>query len=117
MRVEGQVVGGISMKTLYILLAAALVLAWFPAHVRAHEVPNIRHTHAFEQTGYGTYRQGHSVNGPLGSIIIWSPRPYTGYQAGSSVKFARPVPMTKAPGSPVVTTRSKDDPAKEYGKR
>jgi hypothetical protein len=33
------------------------------------------------------------------------------------VKFARPTPMTKAPGSPVLIKRSKDDPAKEYGKR
>lgn len=105
------------MKTHHILLAATGLLAMIPLNSWAHEVPNIKHTHAFEQTGYGTYRQGHSVDGPLGSIVIWSPRPYTGYQAGSSVKFARPTPITKPPGSPVVTTRSKVDAAKEYGKR
>ena len=58
----------------------------------AHDVPNMEHTHAFKQAGYGTYRQGHSVNGPQGSIIIWSPRTYTGYQSAPSVRFARPEP-------------------------
>ncbi len=105
------------MRAHQIFLAAAGVMLLFPTASRAHEVPNMPHTHAFEQTGYGTYRQGHTVNNQYGSITIWSPRPYTGYQPGSQVKFARPEPITKAPGSPVAKTRAQSDPAIEYGKK
>ena len=104
------------MKSVLILtaVAGALLVA---AGAQAHEVPNIEHTHAFEQTGYGTYRQGHAVNGPLGSIIIWSPQTQGGYQSPPPVKFARPQPITKAPGSPAARTRTDKDPALEYGKK
>ncbi len=50
------------MKAHQIILAAAAAMMLFPVASRAHEVPNIPHTHAFQQTGYGTYRQGHTVN-------------------------------------------------------
>jgi hypothetical protein len=75
---------------------AALLLS---AAVGAHEAPNLEHTHAFQKDGYGAYRQGHYVNGPTGSIIIWSPQLYTGYPDDPPVQFARPRPITKAPGS------------------
>ena len=69
------------------LVTASLVsLAGFSAPLAAHETPGIEHTHAFEQTGYGTYRQGHSVNNRLGSITIWSARPHTGFTAKPPVK-------------------------------
>lgn len=105
------------MKRLHMLLAATGALVLLTAPAWSHEVPNIDHTHAFQKQSYGKYRQGHYVNGQQGSIIVWSPRTHTGYKQGSSVKFARPTPITKAPGSPVAKTRSQTDPAIEYGKR
>ena len=105
------------MKALKILLAATGALVFFTAPVYPHDVPNIDHTHAFQQTGYGKYRQGHYVNGAQGSIIVWSPKTYTGYQKGQTVKFARPSPIVKAPGSPVARTKSQTNPSIEYEKR
>jgi hypothetical protein len=105
------------MKAAHILLAATGAMVLFSAPVFAHEVPNIEHTHAFQQTGYGKYRQGHYVNGPQGSILIWSPKTYTGYQQGQTVKFARPTAIVRAPGSPIAKTRSQANPAIEYGKK
>jgi len=108
--------GGHAMKRLILLTIAAG--AWLVAgQLAAHDVPNMEHTHAFKQTGYGTYRQGHAVNGPYGSIIIWSPRNYGGYQSSPTVPFARPTPITRAPGSVAPDSRSKSDRAKDYGKR
>jgi hypothetical protein len=75
------------------------------------------HTHAFEETGYGKYRQGHSVNGPYGSITVWSPRTYTGFQSPPPVEFARPEPITRAPGTPAAQTQADKDLALEYGKK
>lgn len=105
------------MKRVRILLALTGLFAVWAAPAAAHEVPNINHTHAFQQTAYGKYRQGHYVNGPQGSIIIWSPRPYNGYQNGSQVKFARPSPITRAPGSPQRKDRTQSDPAITYGRK
>jgi hypothetical protein len=129
------------MKVRHLFLAASGVLMLSPLASQAHEVPNMPHTHAFEQNGYETVPQSRSVNNQLGSIIIKSPQPQTGYQTGTTVNFARPEPMTKAPGSPVAktrygskvnfarpepitrapgspvaTTESQKDPAKNYGK-
>jgi len=81
-----------------ILIATTSVLLLSNAVV-AHEVPNLEHSHAFQKVGYGAYRQGHYVNGPAGSIIIWSPQLYTGYPDNPPVQFARPRPIDKAPGS------------------
>jgi hypothetical protein len=84
------------MKQIPILvMAAASLLA---ATARGHDAPNLEHTHAFQKTGYGSYRQGHQVSGPRGDIIIWSPREYTGYPQAPAVRFARPRPITEAPG-------------------
>jgi len=80
-------------------LLATISALLLSAAVSAHEVPNLEHTHAFQKVGYGAYRQGHYVNGPTGSIIIWSPELYTGYQDDPPVRFARPRPITRAPGS------------------
>ena len=74
-------------------VAGALMLA--PV-LQAHDVPNMTHTHAFKQTGYGVHRQGHVVDNENGSIILWSAKPVTGYQ-GTRQNYARPVPITKAP--------------------
>lgn len=102
-------------RTAILAVAAAFGLgagaAW------AHDIPNIEHTHAFEKTGYGTYRQGHTVNGPNGSITIWSPRPYTGYQAAPPVRFARPEPITRAPGTPALQNRTDGNRVLDYGKK
>lgn len=102
-------------RTILLCLAAGLWL--LSGLLFAHDVPNMAHTHAFKQTGYGTYRQGHSVNGPYGSITIYSPRTYTGYQNGPSVPFARPEPITRAPGSAIPKSKMDSDPAQDYGKR
>jgi hypothetical protein len=68
--------------------------------VPAHQVTGGAHEHVWRQTEYGKdYRPGHSVNGPQGSITIWSPTTYNAYGAGKSVHFARPVPYsTPSPG-------------------
>lgn len=101
-----------------VILAVAAALGLGAGAAWAHEVPNFEHTHAFEQTGYGTYRQGHTVNGPHGSITIWSAKPYTGYQAGPPVRFARPEPITRAPGSPpALQNRTDRNQILEYGKK
>lgn len=101
-------------RTVIFVTAAGLALSGGAAW--AHEVSGIAHTHAFEQTDYGKYRQGHSVNGPYGSITIWSPRSYTGYQNAPTVRFARPEPITQAPGAPAAQIREKQTPALDYGK-
>jgi len=105
------------MKARHILLAAAGVLALSPQVSVAHDVEGITHSHAFQQTAYGEYRVGHSVNGPPGNIIIWSPQTYSGYQAGKTVKFARPQPITKAPSGPTAVMRPQADSAVGYGKQ
>jgi hypothetical protein len=98
------------------VLAAAAMFSLGSGLAQAHDVPNMDHTHAFEQKGYGTWRQGHSVNNEYGSITIWSPRTYTGYQQTTPVEFARPRPITQPPGSPSVKKAAGQDPAETYGK-
>ena len=106
------------MKNRLLHVLPLVALAGFAApQLHAHEVPNMEHTHAFEQSGYGKYREGHYVNGPQGSIIIWSHRTHSGYQGGSQVRFARPVPISKAPGSPQKESRAESDPSIKYGKK
>ncbi len=104
------------MKAGFLLKVITGMLMFAASAVLAHDVPNIDHTHAFQQTGYGSYRQGHYVNGPNGSIIIWSAKPYTGYQSGSNVKFARPRPITKAPSGMKMRRGIAIDPATDYGR-
>ena len=105
------------MKIRTFLMTVTGALVFVTAPVFPHEVQNMSHSHAFQQTGYGKYRQGHYVNGAQGSIIVWSPRTFTGYQRGSAVKFARPTPIVKAPESPVAKTRSQAKSTIEYGKQ
>jgi hypothetical protein len=100
------------VSVLFMVAASLLV-----ATARAHDAPNLEHIHAFERTGYGSYRQGHVVNGPQGDIIIWSPRSYTGYRQAPTVRFARPEPITKAPGNPGLKIRSEHQEAPGYGKK
>lgn len=106
-------------RTIMLAAAAGLAVAAVATMgtALAHDVPNMSHTHAFKQTGYGTYRQGHSVNGPYGSITIWSPRTYTGYQSAPAVQFARPEPITTAPGAAAAQFRTDRNPALEYGRK
>jgi hypothetical protein len=98
------------------MITVLVVLAAIAGPVAAHDTPGIEHSHAFEQTGYGTLRQGHTVNNALGSITIWSAKPYTGYQARPPVKFARPQPIRKAPTLPQIGPAPKAQPARDYGK-
>jgi hypothetical protein len=78
-----------------VLFAGLIVLACSSA-VPAHQVAGGTHEHVWRQTDYGKdYRPGHSVNGPQGSITIWSPATYNAYGAGKSVRIARPVPYSK----------------------
>ena len=94
---------------------AAATLVLFSAPAWSHDVPNIDHTHAFQKKDYGEYRQGHYVNGSQGSIIVWSPRTVNSRQGSSTVKFARPSPITKAPGKPNAT-KSQANSEIKYGK-
>lgn len=100
-----------------LFMAAAAMLLIFTAPAGAHQVSHMEHTHAYQQIGYGKYRQGHAVNGPYGNIIIWSARPYTGYQNSNRVRFARPVLLKKAPSGPVLESGAGSDAARNYGKQ
>lgn len=104
------------MKCTTALMATAATLILFSAPAWSHEVPNIEHTHAFQKQDYGKYRQGHYVNGSQGSIIVWSAKTVNSRQSGSTVNFARPSPITKAPGTPNAT-KSQANSAIQYGKR
>lgn len=96
------------------VLAGLLGMVATAAPLAAHETPNMKHSHAFEETGYGEARQGHTVNNELGSITIWSAKPQQGYQAPPPVEFARPQPITRAPSLPQIGP-AKSQPAREYG--
>lgn len=96
-------------------LAIVAGLSLFAVPVQAHEVANMEHSHAFKQTGYGKYRQGHYVNGPQGSIIIWSAKPQNSTQGSGSVNFARPEPITKAPTQPFSRPEVKIKESGKYG--
>ena len=101
------------------LAAAALIAAMslVPLQGRTHEAIGPRHFHVYQQTGYGSYRQGHYVNGPLGSIIIWSARPVAGYTNRPQVRFAHPSPITRAPGRPAPRPGLVREPGWRYGER
>ena len=88
---------GLNMNTKLTTLFAALILLLCAPPVRSHDVvgvngqPITTHSHVWRQQQYGTdYRQGHSVSNSQGSITIWSPNTYKAYNAGSSVRFAKP---------------------------
>ena len=68
--------------------------------LQAHQVAAGTHQHVWRPTTYGQdYRPGHSVNGPQGSITIWSPATLNQYGAGHSIRFARQVPYQKQSGN------------------
>lgn len=82
-----------------VLIAGLIVLACSTA-VPAHQVTGGTHEHVWRPTNYGKdYRPGHSVNGPQGSITIWSPATYNAYGAAKSVHFALPVHYSKQSSS------------------
>jgi len=90
----------VSKKIITLIFGSTLLTSALP--LQSHEVVDINgkpvttHTHVWRQQSYGTdYRQGHSVDNALGNITIYSPNTYKGYSAGSSVRFARPVPYSK----------------------
>ena len=103
------------MKTALMTLSVLALLAGAPVVV-AHETPGISHSHAFKQTGYGTYRQGHSVNNSVGSSTSYSARPHNGVDPGQSVKFARPEMIKNAPDVIAVKPAPVQKPASDYGK-
>lgn len=106
-----------SMTMRLMWTTVALVgLAGAGGPLAAHDTPGIEHTHAFEQTGYGMLRRGHTVSNRLGSITIWSAEPYNGYKAQPPVKFARPQPIRKAPTLPQIGPAHNAQPARDYGK-
>lgn len=105
------------MKRMLILAGAAGFALATTGTALAHDVPNMEHTHAFKEAGYGKYRQGHSVDGPYGSITIYSARTYNTYQSAPVVEFARPEPITTPPGAPAAQTRADKNPALDYGKK
>ena len=105
------------MKIAFFLAIAAIAALFSPA-AAAHDVPNMEHSHAFEQTGYGTYRQGHYVNGPQGTIIIWSARPHYSPNRSAASQNARPKafsPIQKAPSNPFSRPDIKVKPGDDYG--
>ena len=54
-------------------------------------VPGSPHKHVRQRVGYGKgYRYGHSVNGKMGDITIWSPEPYNAYDSHPTMKSPRP---------------------------
>jgi hypothetical protein len=78
------------------VLGAGLILLISSTAIQAHQVTSGTHKHVWRPTTYGQdYRPGHSVNGPTGSITIWSPATLNQYGAGNSVNFARPAPYNK----------------------
>jgi hypothetical protein len=85
------------MKRLFSTLVCAVFFLLSAAPLWSHELVGVNgqvistHQHVWRQQEYGSdYRQGHSVNNAQGSITIWSPNTYQGYNAGSAVRFARP---------------------------
>ena len=78
------------------VLCSGLLLLLGSSVIQAHQVGSGTHSHVFRPTNYGQdYRPGHSVNGPTGSITIWSPATLNQYGSTKSVRFARPAPYAK----------------------
>ena len=78
------------------VLCAGLILLVCSNVLQAHQVAGGTHQHVWRPTVYGKdYRPGHSVNGPTGSITIWSPAALNEYGANNTVNFAQPAPYVK----------------------
>lgn len=95
------------------ILACCLIL---PLAAMGHNTSNMKHSHAFKQTGYGEYRQGHYANGPIGSILIWSARPVNSRYSSGSVRFITPKPISKPPANPYRKNPRNSDASTQYGK-
>jgi hypothetical protein len=95
------------------ILACFLIL---PLTAMGHNTSNMKHSHAFKQTGYGEYRQGHYANGPIGSILIWSAKPVNSRHSSGSVRFITPEPISKPPANPYRKTSGNSDASTQYGK-
>jgi hypothetical protein len=77
-------------------LCAGLILLAGSTVLQAHQVAGGTHQHVWRPTAYGKdYRPGHSVNGPTGSITIWSPAALNEYGSNNAVQFANPAPYIK----------------------
>ena len=110
-------------KVLTALISGIMLLA-LATTAHSHDVVGLNgkpvntHQHVWRQQAYGKdYRQGHSVNSPQGSITTWSPNTYRGYNAGSAVRFARPVPITEKPKAGDSTPAFKSASQIKYGQR
>lgn len=78
------------------VLCAGLILLVSSTVLQAHQVAGGNHQHVWRPTTYGKdYRPGHSVTGPTGSIIIWSPAAFNKYGASNPVQFAHPAPFNR----------------------
>jgi hypothetical protein len=95
---SGTMKNSLGMPVARVLALAALCLGG-GAPAIAHDLGTIAHEHVYRQTAYGTLRQGHSVNNELGSIVIWSPRPYVPPNGAIGVRFIQPQPLQAAPGA------------------
>lgn len=103
------------MKFIRIISITILFLA-SATTAAAHQLGQIEHSHVYRQAGYGVHRQGHSVNGQFGNIMIWSAQPYTGYQGTKNVRFARPQPITRPLSSPAAPVTSRAANVMDFGK-
>jgi hypothetical protein len=114
--------GGNMGSKIFILIIGSILVA-FACPLQSHELVDINgrpvstHEHVWRQQDYGSdYRQGHSVNGNQGSITVWSPNTYQGYNSGKTVRFARPVPFTKPSHVENHRPELKKNSRVEYGK-
>lgn len=97
-----------------VILACCLIL---PLAAMGHNTSNIKHSHAFKQTGYGKYRQGHYADGPGGNILIWSAKPLNSRHSSSgSVRFISPVPISEPPSNPFRKNSREPGASTQYGK-
>lgn len=56
---------------------------------RSH-IPGSPHSHVKQRQAYGKgYRYGHSVNGSMGDITIWSAEPYKAYDSSPKMKTTK----------------------------
>ena len=78
------------------VLCSGLIFLVCSTVLQAHQFTGGTHQHVWRPTTYGKdYRPGHSVDGPNGSITIWSPARLNEFGASNSVRFAHPVPYNK----------------------
>jgi hypothetical protein len=86
------------LPIIFVGLSSLTVSTQVPAHQTGQQngvdnnphAPSLAHQHVRQRVGYGQgFRYGHSVNGPQGSITIWSPAPTQSYGAIESVSVMR----------------------------